>query len=243
MTPGSKYCTTPQVRWFRKWMEMEILDLRYVFSKNGVGNQVHWTSLIILHDRCINQTLTVQFIDPVNNRCKTKRNVWSILQLRWASSVHRRLGHWLNSSHFNISSTCFLLVSWRIYHTLSDVISRFVCIYDILFINAAHTYRIKIHWGLQCFPSKWQWEVKLSDFPCHSVKLGSFGSQLLELPVEISTQLWELDTFHVCEILMIQLLNHLGACDPFAPNRHASAKGKVDTAGPSSDCTSSGKNE
>ena len=174
------------------------------------------------------QNKTQRLVDPsITLSFKCASEAWSLTQF-------------ITLQHFQY---VFLLVSWRIYHTLSDVISRFVRIYDILFINAAHTYRIKIHWGLQCFPSKWQWEVKLSDFPCHSVKLGSFGSQLLELPVEISTQLWELDTFHVCEILMIQLLNHLGACDPFAPNRHASAKGKVDTAGPSSDCTSSGKNE
>ena len=55
--------------------------------------------------------------------------------------------------------------------------------------SCTHTYCIHIQWGLECFPSKWKWEVKLSDFPCHSVKLRSFGSQLLELPVEISTQL------------------------------------------------------
>ena len=36
----------------------------------------------------------------------------------------------------------------------------------------------------------------------------------MELPVEISTQLWELETFHLDEIKMIQLLNQAGACDP-----------------------------
>ena len=76
-----------------------------------------------------------------------------------------------------------------------------------IFLKMLHTYCIKIQWGLQCFPSKWQWEVKLSDFPCHCVKLRSFSSQLLELPVEISTQLWELDTFHLYQIGMIQLIN------------------------------------
>ena len=137
MTPGSKYCTTPQVRWFRKWMGMEILDLRYVFSKNGVGNQVHWTSLIILHDRCINQTLTVQFIDPVNNLCKTKTR--RLVDPSITLSIQVCIGGLVIDS-IHHTSTFPVRVLTRIMKDLSYTIwcHQQICIWYLLYKCCAH---------------------------------------------------------------------------------------------------------